>query len=219
MQYTTAELERRIARVRVLLDTHDDIYDDLSRCETATARSGFGEPVVSTMRCGHCGGEGCGQCGNVGRVKVARRDPYDTGVGAFDPVARDQREDAARVEAILDRIRKDELLRKGEIATVDFEAMLDRAEGRDRRGSYRELRAALDSMPASVRGAGAVVWLATHLPKTIRIPQWAYERELDEIRDEVLELKEAGLKVSEIADALSISQRQVKANLRSAKSS
>lgn len=216
MQYTTAELERRMDRVRVLLDTHDDIYDDLSRCETAAAQSGFAEPVTRTLRCGSCGGDGCEKC-TRGRVTVEERDPYDTGIGAFDPVARDRQDDAKRVERVLERIRENELLRAGVIAHVDFETMLIRADNRDHRGSYRELRASLDLMPRTLRGDAAVRWLALHLPRVIQVPRWAYERENDELREEVDQLRKEGLNVAEIAELLGLGRRRVRTLLREAR--
>lgn len=217
--YTPAELARRMARVRVLIETHDDVYDDLSRCETASAgKSGFADPITRTRVCGFCFGEGCGHCDNQGRVTFEERDPYDTGVGAFNPTARDQRDDAARVDAILERIQQDQLLREGLTATVDFEAALERAGWRDERGSYRELRLAADSMPRTLRGDVAVRWLAEHLPRTIRVPRWAFDRELELLGEQVVRHKADGLDAQQIAQALSVSRRQVRRLLREARS-
>lgn len=229
MQYQQTELERRMERVRVLLETHDEIYDSLSRPETAQA--GFGEPVRRTYPC-VCGGAGCGQCERSaahaaelgmelrpGRVLVLERDPYDTGrEGAFDPAARTQRERAKLIDDTIDRLQEQELVREGVYAAhVEYEEILERAEQRDARGSYRELRAALDAMPRGLRGDAAVRWIARWIPGRIRVPRWAYELELEKIEDQVVELKELGSDVSEIADLLAISKRQVRNALRARK--
>lgn len=213
--FTTAELSRRMARVRVLLETHDDVYDDAGQLTEKSTPSGFGEPRTVRRRCGVCGGDGCSRC-EGGYVKVVERDPYDTGVDriGFDPNARTRRDEQARIEGILDHLHEQELVRAGEIAHVEYETVLELAEARDRRGAYRVLRAALDVMPRSLRGDEVVRWLAEHMPGPIHVPRWAYEQELETLRDEVGTLYKAGEKVSDIAAALSVSQRQVKRLLR-----
>lgn len=226
MQYSPIELERRKERVRVLLESHDEIYDSVSRSETAQA--GFGEPVRRTYACS-CGGAGCGQCERSaaraaelgvelkpGRLLVLERDPYDTGLeGAFDPGARTKRERAKLIDDTIERLQELELVRSGEYAAqVDHEKMLELAEARDARGSYRELRAALDVMPRRLQGDGAIAWLAEHLPKTIRIPRWAYELELGQLEEQIRSLYESGLNVSEVAEVLEIKRSQVRRSLR-----
>jgi hypothetical protein len=230
VQYSDIELERRMERVRVLLETHDDIYDDLSRPETAQA--GFGEPRRRTYLCGSCGGKGCGQCERSaarasefdmklkrGRVLVEERDPYDTGLeAAFDPHAKTQRDRAKLIDDTIDRLQELELVRQGIYATgVGIASVLEKAAARDSRGSYRELRAALDAMPRGLHGDAAARWIARWIPGRIRVPRWAYELELERIEEQVLELKDGGLDVSEIADELAISKRQVRNALRAAK--
>src|SRR5690348_5154724 len=120
--YNQFELERRMERVRVLLETHDDPYDSLSRNETGHA--GFGEPVRRTYAC-VCAGQGCGQCERSraraselgvelrpGRVLVEERDPYDTGrEGAFDPNARTRQQRAALIDSTIERLQELELVR------------------------------------------------------------------------------------------------------------
>lgn len=231
--YNDFELERRMERVRVLLETHDEIYDDLSRAETALA--GFGEPRISTQLCGSCGGKGCGQCERSaaraaeefdrelkpGRVLVVERDPYDTGrEGAFDPTARTQQQRAALIDSTIRRLQELELIREGVYAErVDHEKLLKESEKRDARGSYRELRLALDVMPRRLEGEEAIRWLALHMPDRLKVPRWAYELELERLEDQVRELHRVGfLNVSQIAVELGISKRQVRNALRAAKS-
>jgi hypothetical protein len=224
-----AELERRMERVRVLLSTHDEIYDSVSRNETAHA--GFGDPVRRTLRC-VCDGTGCGQCERSaaraaelgvdlkpGRVLVLERDAYDTGLeGAFDPAARTAQQRAALIDSTIEHLQDLELVREGVYAAhVEHEKLLDLATQRDSRGSYRELRAALESLPRTLRGEAAVRWLADYLPKQIRVPRWAYEIELERLAGQVVELKDVGLDVAEIASELAISKRQVRNAIRSAK--
>lgn len=215
-----------MARVSVLIETHDDVYDSLSRNETG--HSGFSDPIRRVRRC-VCVGSGCGQCersaaraGELGiRLKpgfvlVEERDPYDTGVdGVFDPNARSRREQAKLIDDTIERLQVEQLVREGVYAaSVDYEQFLELASKRDSRGSYRELRVALDSMPRCLRGEAALIWLSEHMPKTIRVPRWAFERELDGLRDEVESLKKTGLSVDEIKVTLGVSRRQVKALLR-----
>lgn len=214
--FTDAILQRRIQRVRVLLETHDEPYDaELSRPERSA--TGFSETRVRRYRCGVCAGEGCERC-ERGRVTIEERDAYDEGEKGFwagpEPA---KTMNPGQVERALAALREDQLKRDGVIADVDFEASLERAEQRDRRGSYRELRAALDFLPASRRGEEALRWLAEHMPGSIRIPRWAFDAELEQIETEVVELKRHGFSRQEIAEALSISQRQVKSALRRAR--
>ena len=230
MQYQQIELERRMERVRVLLETHDEVYDSLSRNESDQA--GFGDPVRRTHLCGSCGGAGCGQCERsrahaaelgvevrVGRVLVEERDPYDTGVdGAFDPVARTQQQRAALIDSTIDRLQELELVREGLIADhVEHEEILEAAERRDARGSYRELRAALDAMPRGLHGDAAVRWIARWIPGPIRVPRWAFELELERIGEQVASLYALGFSVDEIKVELAISRRQVKRALKERK--
>lgn len=229
MQYSANELERRMERVRVLLETHDEIYDSVSRSKTTHA--GFGDPVRRTYRC-VCDGAGCGQCERSaaraaelgielkpGRVLALERDPYDTGrEGAFDPAARTAQQRAALIDSTIEHLQELELIREGIYAEhVEHEALLELAAQRDARGSYRELRAALDSMPRGLRGDAAVRWIARWIPGTIRVPRWAYEAELERIVDQVATLYALDRDVSEIAAELSISKRQVRNALREAK--
>lgn len=226
MQYKQIELERRMERVRVLLETHDQVYDSLSRNESEQA--GFGEPRRRTYAC-VCGGAGCGQCERSaahaaelgvdlrpGRVLVVERDPYDTGrEGVFDPAARTRRERAKLIDDTIDRLQELELIREGIYAPdAEYAKILERAEKRDSRGSYRELRRALDAMPRGLHGDAAVRWIARWIPGSIRVPRWAYELELERLEEQVHELKELGHDVSEIAEALAISKRQVRNALR-----
>jgi hypothetical protein len=201
-------MERRMNRVRVLLETHDEVYV-LSRRER-----GYKAEFTTRKRrhrCGHCRGGGCDNC-ERGRVTLIERDAYDTGhEGTFDPLALTRRERAARIDDEIQRLRERELVRAGVVAdSVAFEADLKRADARDRCGSYRELRLARDRMPRHLEGEAAVRWLAEHMPRTIRVPRWAYERELEELRREVDELHRDGLAFSEIAARLGIPQRQVR---------
>lgn len=221
--YNPAELERRMERVRVLLETHDDVYDSLSRNETDQA--GFGDPVRRTYRCGSCGGVGCGQCERSraraaelgvdvrpGRVLVEERDGYDTGLEtAFDPSAQTRLQRAALIDSTIERLQELELVREGQIAYhVEHEELLEAADRRDARGSYVELRRALDSLPRHLRGEAAIRWLADAMPDKIRIPRWAYEQELERIEDQVKSLYALGMSVSDIARELAVSKRQVR---------
>lgn len=231
MPYTDFELERRMDRVVALLESHDDIYDSLSRQETS--HSGFGDPVRRQRRC-VCGGQGCGQCERSavraaelgvrlrrGFVLVEERDGYDTGVeGSFDPLSRNRRERAKLIDDAIERLRTMELVREGVYAErVDYEKMLDLADRRDSRGSYRELRATIGMMPVGLRGRSAVRWIADRMPDRIRIPRWAYERELDRVAGQVVQLRDDGFRVDEIKGMLGVSRRQVKNILRSASKS
>lgn len=224
--YNVFEFERRKERVRSLLESHDEIYDSVSRNETAT--SGFAEPVRRTFPC-PCDGAGCGQCERSavraadlgidlprGRVLVLERDRYDTGLeGAFDPAARSKRDRAKLMDDTIERLQEMELVRQGVYAErVDNERLLELAEARDARGSYRELRAALDVMPGRLRGDAAVAWLAEFLPRPIRIPRWAYEQEVDRVSAQIVGLSGQGLTVDEIRSELGVSRRQVKRALR-----
>lgn len=230
MQYKPAELVRRMERVRVLLETHDEVYDSVSRNESDQA--GFGEVVRKPYLCGSCGGLGCGQCERsaayaaelgiklkTGRVLVEERDPYDTGRElGFDPAARTRLQRAALIDSTIERLQELELVRAGVIADhVEHEGILEAAEARDARGSYRELRRALDAMPRGLRGDSAVRWIARWIPGKIRVPRWAYELELELLEQQIVELKECGLDVSEIAVELAISKRQVRNALRARK--
>jgi hypothetical protein len=227
--YSTYELKRRMERVRVLLETHDEIYDSVSRNETSA--SGFAEPLRRTYRCS-CGGAGCGQCERSaaraaelgielepGRLLVVERDPYDTGMeGAFDPEARTKRERAKLLDDTIERLQEMELVRQGVYAErVDNEKLLELAEARDSRGSYRELRAALDSMPRIFRGERAIEWIALFLPGQVRIPRWAYEQELERLAEQIVEFHKDGWTVDEIKASLGVSRRQVKKALRESK--
>lgn len=224
--YNPAELARRMERVRTLIETHDEIYDSVSRNETTHA--GFGDPVRKTYGC-VCGGSGCGQCERSaaraaefgvelkpGRVFVVERDPYDTGRdGAFDPAARTAQQRAALIDSTIEHLQELELVREGVYAEhVDHEKLLVLAEQRDARGSYRELRVSLDSMPRRLRGDQAIRWIAEHMPKTIRVPRWAYEQELERLSEQVASLYVLGFQVDEIKVELGISRRQVKNLLR-----
>lgn len=215
-----------MARVRALIESHDEPYDSVSRNETVVG--GFAEPVRRILRC-VCDGIGCGQCERSaaraaelgielkpGRVLVVERDPYDTGhEGAFDPAARTQRQRAALIDSTIVRLRDEALVREGVYAAeVEHEKLLALAEARDRRGSYRELRLALDAMPRRLRGKAAVRWLAEHMPKTIKVPRWAFEQELDHLGEQASSLHALGFSEKEIAYELSVSRRQVRNAMR-----
>lgn len=215
MQYSEAELARRIERVRVLLDTYDDPYDTLSRRER-TYRAEF-TSRNRRYRCGHCAGAGCARC-DRGRVMVVERDPYDTGRdGVFDPSARSRLEQARAIDNQIDHLRELELVRAGVYAQkVEYENELEAAERRDARGSYRELRAALDLLPGNLHGDDALVWLAEHLPaRWIRVPYEAEQRLLEDLKPRVAELRaarhstrwiaaELGLRPSDVREVISM---------------
>lgn len=226
--YNPAELERRMERIRTLLATHDEIYDSVSRNETTQA--GFGDPVRRTYGC-TCGGSGCGQCERsavraaelgielkLGRVFVEERDPYDTGhEGAFDPEARTQRERAKLIDDTIERLQELELVREGVIADhVDYEEILEAAERRDARGSYRDVRYAVDAMPRRLRGDAAAYWIAHWIRGPILVPMWARQAEADRIAEQILELKNENpdFRMQEIADELAIGRSQVRRVLR-----
>lgn len=213
--FTPAALQRRMQRVRVLLETHDEPYDtELSRGERSA--TGFSEPRPRRYLCGVCAGDGCERC-SKGRVLIEERDAYDEGEKGFWAAEPAKTMSPAQVERELKALRQTELQRADVIGDIDFEASLEAAERRDSRGSYQTLRVALDFLPASLRGEDAVRWLAENIPGPIRVPRWAFNEELDGIDAEVLELKGQGLKISEIAEALSVPQRQVKTALRRAR--
>lgn len=215
-------------RVRVLLRTHDEPYDrELSRPERSA--TGFSEPRKRRYTCGECGGAGCERCGAIraqaaldgvrigkGRTLVEERDAYDDGPKGFWATTEAKTMTPRQVERALDNLREDALKRAGVIADIEFEATLEQAERRDARGSYQELRVALDFMPP-LRGAAAVRWLAENIPGPIRVPRWAYEQELADLEEEILRLKGHGWSRQEIAAYLAVSQRQVKSALRRAR--
>jgi len=243
-------MRRRMERVRVLLETHDEPYEnELSRGERGT--TGFAEPRWLSGECAYCGGADCERCrasrerradalpvivgvngaeleadraarererrrilGRKGRMFVLERDAMDNGQKGFWAGMPTKTMDDAQVDRELRKLREDELKRNGVIANIHFEKSLVQAEHRDRRGDYERLRVALDFMPRSLRGERAIQWLAEHMPGSIRVPRWAFERELADLDDEIRYLKEFGLNDSEIAERLGISRRQVKTSLR-----
>lgn len=68
-------LDEQVDFIYELLDLIDG-SDHLSRPETASAPSGFAEPVRRVGTCGACGGTGCARC-TKGRVIYFERDHYD----------------------------------------------------------------------------------------------------------------------------------------------
>lgn len=217
--FNPAQIRRRMERVRVLLATNDDAYDGaISRQETAGSKTGFGDPRELRKTCGHCGGEGCLRC-EKGRVTVTERDPYDNGEKGFWAGAKPKTMSTQEVDRVLARLEDDEARREGILrGRLDFGSSLLSAESRDRRGSYEALRRALTFLPSGLSGEAVIEWLAIHMPGSIRVPRWAYERELDGLADETDRLRKDGWLVPEIATVLGIPRRQVKALLRQRKS-
>lgn len=248
---TEAQMRRRMERVRVLLESHDEPYErELSRGERSF--TGFAESRWISMVCGYCAGADCERCrasrevrandlpvivssggdelaadraarerersrilSRGGRAYVRERDAMDNGQKGFWAGVPAKTMDDRQVERELRKLREDELKREGVIANIAFETSLIQAEQRDKRGDYELLRTVVnDHMPRHLRGERAIRWLAEHLPGPIRIPRWAFERELLELDEEIRQWKEQGANENEIAVHLGISRRQVKSSLR-----
>jgi hypothetical protein len=195
--------ERRRLRVVVLLSELDSVYE-ASRRETEL--SGFAPPEHRTYTCGWCAGLGCGRC-QRGRIRVAERDPYDTGKLAASAPPEVRNLDRA-LKLLHSQYAEDELRRLGLLAVVPFESNLRASEHRDERLPFAELRYLLGAMPA-LEGLEGIDWIGERMRQPIRVPGWAFQRELELLRDEVRKLERTHTE-REISRLLAISRRQVR---------
>src|SRR5262245_37724753 len=203
MQASFGRRERLRLRVVVLLSELDAVYE-ASRRETEL--SGFAPPVERTYTCGWCGGAGCARCVR-GRIAVSERDAYDTG-RITSPAPPEMRNLDRTLRSLRTRGAEEELLRLGLLASIPFESSLRASERRDERLPFEELRNVLGVMPA-LDGLEALDWIAARMRWPIRVPGWAFQRELEMLRREVRRL-EGIHSERDISRALAISRRQVR---------
>ena len=179
--WSAPELERRAERVAVLLETMDEPYE-VGRNERRY------EP------------------------KMSPGDPYDTRKEvSFDPGARSRQEEARRVDQTIERLQELELVRDGVYSEqVEHGAILEAAERRDARGSYREVRKGLEVMPPGLRGDARNRWLARRVPGPIRIPREYEWRLLERLAPEVERMSAQGFGTRQISAELGLRRGDVR---------
>jgi hypothetical protein len=138
---------------------------------------------------------------------VPERDPYDTGKIAAPPPPELRNLDRA-LALLHSKQAEEELVRLGLLARLPWEPALKRSEARDGRLPFAELRLLLGAMPP-LEGLEGVDWLGARMGWPIRIPSWAFQRELELLRVEVRKLEPAHSE-REISRLLAISRRQVR---------
>lgn len=212
---TARQQDRRASRILVLLETHDSPYESLTPDRSFSGTpAGFAEPFRILYTCGVCLGEGCAVCVK-GRVEIYRRDRYDTGNRSYTESTTPVVMPAYELERALERLQAQARERAGIEAPLQWYVILRRAASRDASGSYAALRRALERRPVGMTRQATIAYLVDVMPEVVRIPRWAYLRELDGLRAEVEQLRKEGMTVSELAAEFGVSRRRIRGFLRS----
>lgn len=197
-------------------------------CECRTGRVRRGKTVLLCLVCN----------GTAWRLRRPGEPEWDEYIGARVGGAETKtlRSMTPReLDESITRLRRNEATREGRVAADDLIGWERGRRARDASGSYAELERALELLRDRsyalhrlldlIYGAGvalemseamarreelAIRWLANTMRGAVRIPAWAWEAETEKLVDEVKRLGVEGLKVSEIASELGMSQRRVK---------